>query len=122
MLGQVACLAQKHQVFVSVNLCETVAGEGNYNLQAVVDGTGRLVAKYHKTHPYFTTCFVTPSTVPVVTFNLSSTVTVGIFTCFDILFSQPVDSLLAKGIRVFSYSASIPKVFVLTLARVEGEK
>lgn len=111
VLRRLSCLARAHAIALSVNLCETVTSKGNFNTQIVVDHLGQVAAKYHKTHPYFGQCFETPQTMEVVSFNLSSSgPTVGIFTCFDIMFLQPVAALLARGIRVFSYSASIPGV------------
>lgn len=124
---QAACLAQTHNISVAINSCEALpegnaAGlpAGNYNVELVYEGgSGRLLANYRKTHVWFTNCFLSPATAELVTFTLpleptnssAGSLRLGIFTCFDILFSDPAAVLAdTYGIKHFVYSAAIPLV------------
>ena len=81
-----------------------------YNSQVVV-AAGRVLAVYPKFHPFFTDCFDKPA-LELTTFNtISSNVTVGLFTCFDVVFPEPKDVLVRQGVQYFSFSAAIPVVF-----------
>jgi len=93
---------------VSYNTCERDNITGSlYNTQAVIAG-GVLVAKYHKMHPWPGECFAVPPT-NMVTFTLQGTM-IGIFTCFDIMFTDPKDDLVKMGVKFFSYSSAIPLI------------
>ena len=88
-----------------------------FNTQVVVRGR-KVLATYRKFHPWATDCYDTPE-LQVRTFNLTTTgagpsssasETFGLFTCFDIVFPQPADSLFAEGVRFVSYSSAIPLI------------
>jgi len=55
--------------------------------------TGKLVAKYHKTHLYYEPCFKAGTGKPVY-FTSSFGVTFGIFICFDSIWPEPQLALL----------------------------
>eukprot|EP00300_Choanocystis_sp_HF-7_P027671 c32864_g1_i1.p1 GENE.c32864_g1_i1~~c32864_g1_i1.p1 ORF type:complete len:268 (-),score=39.42 c32864_g1_i1:8-700(-) len=102
---------------VSVNFCERDESDRFWNTNVVLDPMGQIVAKYRKTHPYFTNIFDTPPTPDYVIFNASFTnpprnVTFGIFTCKDILFPEPATGLVERGARLFLYSVDIEFSFV----------
>jgi hypothetical protein len=64
--ANVSCIAQQSGLWLSVNTCERTEA-GNYNTQLIFDNTGAFVAYYRKTHPFFTSCFLTPPTPMLVT-------------------------------------------------------
>jgi len=123
-----SCLAQQYGLAVAINTCEdatsgaTDAGDGdavgNYNTELVYDAEGRMVARYRKSHPFYAKCFLTPAQPDLVTFTLpasagdpsAGSLTIGVFTCFDIMFPSPGPVLAAQGVRHFVYSAAIPLV------------
>ena len=95
---------------MSVNICERATdGSGDlFNTQIIFsDQDGSLVARYRKSHPFFGGIFTKPSTPDFVSFNTSFGVSFGIFTCFDMAFSQPKDGLVERGLRAFVYSYAL---------------
>lgn len=113
---------QTKNLLVSYNTCQNNVNStapSFYNTQVVVGG-GKVVAIYHKFHPFITKCFDTPP-LGLVTFNtLVSNVTFGVFTCFDIMFSSPKEDLVHMGVKYFSYSAAIPLVFKAAIELFSG--
>ena len=112
----VGCGLMQHahlkETAVSINVCEVTPSNGTlFNTQVVVR-SGRVIAVYRKYHPFFTDCYSTPH-LEVVTFTIADNVTVGIFTCYDILFELPKDRLLQEGVKLFSYSVSMPLIDVV---------
>lgn len=117
-----SCAAQAAKAYVAVNTCElgTPVDDPSgavqaWNTQLVYDRSGALVARYRKSHPFFTKCFAKPSVPDLVTFNftapsLPTPLTMGVFTCYDILFSSPGPVLAEAGVEHFVYSAAIPLV------------
>lgn len=85
VLAKLSCMAAQagSEAYVSVNICEATE-DGNYNTQLVFGGKGQLVAKYRKSHPWMTSCYLKPEQPDLVTFPTSFAGTVGVFTCFDI--------------------------------------
>lgn len=122
----IACGAAKlsNSTIVSFNMCESsvssslllssqhsrdAAGVTFYNTQAIVQG-GRLVTRYRKFHPFYTSCFNTPS-LELITFPVSPAKQIfGVFTCYDIMFNDPKQDLVKNGVKFFSYSSAIPGV------------
>lgn len=105
-----SCMARNHSVWVSINSCEAAA-DGNYNTQLIFDADGAFVTSYRKSHPWYTSCFVTPATPDLVTFSVPFLdAPIGVFTCFDILFPSPGPALAKAGVRHFVYSSAIPLV------------
>lgn len=112
VVQQLAAAAKQNRIALSVNLCEEALGDGklaNFNTQVVLAPNGTLAAVYRKTHPFFGTCFTTPPQ-PDIVVTQTAGLQAGIFTCADILYKEPAASLLARGVRTFLYSASIPSV------------
>lgn len=95
---------------ISINLCErnsTANVTGHYNTQVVLKGR-TIIAVYRKFHVWDTKCFDRPE-LELVTFRLrEGSPRIGIFTCFDILFTDPKQKLIAEGVQYFSYSSAIP--------------
>lgn len=105
-----SCIAKQENIWVSINSCESTAA-GNFNTQLIFDSNGAFVTSYRKTHPWFTKCFLAPSTPELVSFTAPFfSQPIGIFTCFDILFSTPGPELVKQGVKHFVYSAAIPLV------------
>ena len=103
-----SCLARRHGVMLSVNVCEGQP-EGTYNAQLIFAADGTLVARYRKEHPFYHECFLAPpSGTPPVALPASFVggLELGVFTCLDIAFAEPAKSLLARGVRTFLYSSS----------------
>ncbi len=96
-LQLLACGAAELPVTVAYNTCELdVINNLRYNTQ-VVFSRGMVVTSYRKRHPWYPACFATP-TLELRTFPLHG-VDFGVFTCYDILFSDPKDLLVAQGVR-----------------------
>jgi predicted amidohydrolase len=110
MLSNIACPFVNSTLTISYNACEKGSSGDNvwYNTQVVVQG-GVVLAKYRKFHVWATKCFETPS-LELVTFTIGANYTFGIFTCFDILFADPKNDLVAMGVKYFSYSSAIPLI------------
>jgi predicted amidohydrolase len=108
--SRLACMALDHNISVAVNLCANDGG-ANYNVEAIFSADGVLVASYRKSHPFFSNCFAKPAAADVIAFHVPYvSFEVGIFTCFDILFTTPSNLLYSRGIRHFVFSSSIPAV------------
>jgi len=114
-LQHVACKAPQN-VTVSYNTVEQ-SGASVYNTQVIVRNKA-VIALYRKYHPFYTKCFAKPS-LELVTFEVKG-LTFGVFTCYDILFPDPKDDLVKKGIRYFSYSSAIPLIGQITVDLFSG--
>lgn len=110
-LSVIGCSEAARYATISYNTVEAVSGANGatqfFNTQVVVFN-GTIVARYRKFHPFYTDCFDTPL-LELVTFNVSGT-TFGVFTCYDIMFNDPKQDLVAMGITHFSYSSAIPLI------------
>lgn len=108
-LAIIACNAPP-KLTISYNGCETFVNGSTthyYNTQVIVRD-GLVIAKYRKYHVYDTECFDYPA-LELVTFDVLG-VTFGVFTCFDIVFPDPKEDLVKRGVKYFSYSSAIPLV------------
>jgi predicted amidohydrolase len=91
--------------YAMVNFCE-VDGSALYNVNFVLSSaTGKVVAKYRKTHPWFKHIFDAPQKPDLIVFN-----GFGMFMCYDILFDTPSVVLRKQGVSKFLYNAAIPIV------------
>ena len=77
----------------------------------------RRARVYRKFHPFWLTCFATPDLVYdnieiASRSDPSHSVKLGCFTCYDIVFSEPKDGLVKRGVKLFSYSSAIPLIGV----------
>eukprot|EP01065_Artemidia_motanka_P033117 TRINITY_DN40088_c0_g1_i1.p1 TRINITY_DN40088_c0_g1~~TRINITY_DN40088_c0_g1_i1.p1 ORF type:complete len:266 (+),score=95.29 TRINITY_DN40088_c0_g1_i1:56-853(+) len=112
---RLSCMAKNSSTFLSANVCEVDAEGRLWNSQLIFDDSGRLLANYHKTHPY-SKCFSAPEPghQQNVTVKVDD-VTFGVFTCKDILYHTPGVTLREMGYDKFLYCASIPVVGDLTI-------
>lgn len=107
-LSILSCASKSHpSVAISYNTCEVSTNGRLYNTQVVLRD-GLVVTSYRKLHPWYTECFDVPE-LQLRSFDVNGS-TVGVFTCKDILYHDPKASLLAAGVRVFSYSSAIELV------------
>ncbi|KAM5157367.1 biotinidase isoform 1-T3 [Mantella aurantiaca] len=106
VLQRLSCMAQGGRMFVVANLgtkvpCEHVDpkcppdGRYHFNTNVVFSDNGTLVASYFKHNLYFEYGFDTPPHVQHVIFH-TPFARFGLFTCFDILFYEPVITLIEK--------------------------
>ncbi|KAG8573041.1 hypothetical protein GDO81_012257 [Engystomops pustulosus] len=106
VLKRLSCMAAKSGLFVVVNLgtkrpCESLDpkcppdGRYHFNTDVVFSDKGALVASYFKLNLYFEFGFDTPPDVQYAVFDTHFG-RFGLFTCFDILFHEPVVNLIEK--------------------------
>ncbi|XP_056375887.1 biotinidase [Hyla sarda] len=106
VLQRLSCMASKSGMFVAANLgtrrpCDPLDpqcppdGRYQFNTNVVFSDKGALVASYFKQNLYFEFGFDTPPDVQYAVFDTRFG-RFGLFTCFDILFYEPVVSLIEK--------------------------
>ncbi|KAM3928534.1 biotinidase [Leptodactylus fuscus] len=106
VLQRLSCMALKSGMFVVANLgtkrpCASLDpkcppdGTYQFNTDIVFSDKGALVASYAKQNLYFEFGFDTPPDVQYGVFDTNFG-RFGLFTCFDILFHEPVVSLVEK--------------------------
>ncbi|XP_017764853.1 PREDICTED: vanin-like protein 1 [Eufriesea mexicana] len=100
-LRRLSCAAKRNRIYVVVNIAEKRFCECNdecpsnrkvcnyYNTNVVFDRSGKIIARYRKTHLFDEPGFETTVTPEIVTFDTDFGVRFGTFICFDILFSVP---------------------------------
>lgn len=117
ILRTVSCMASLNKIALLVNTIDSIAcdkaankdcpadGRFLYNTDMVLDETGALVAKYHKSHewPTLKPPYDQAPEPSQVTFKPSWGPEFGIFTCFDIAFSNPAVELARQGVSHFLY-------------------
>nr|XP_033786620.1 biotinidase isoform X2 [Geotrypetes seraphini]XP_033786621.1 biotinidase isoform X2 [Geotrypetes seraphini]XP_033786622.1 biotinidase isoform X2 [Geotrypetes seraphini]XP_033786623.1 biotinidase isoform X2 [Geotrypetes seraphini] len=107
VLQRLSCMARRGRMYVVANLgtkqpCEfsdprcPLDGRYQFNTNVVFSSNGTLLARYRKQNLYFEYAFDTPSEVDYVVFDTPFADKFGVFTCFDILFSEPAVSLIRK--------------------------
>ncbi|XP_075068402.1 biotinidase [Mixophyes fleayi] len=106
VLQRLSCMAASGGMFVVANLgtkvpCDALNphcpqdGRYQFNTNVVFSDNGTLVASYFKQNLYFEISFDAPPGVQHVAFDTPFG-RFGLFTCFDILFYEPVVSLIEK--------------------------
>ncbi|XP_073534034.1 biotinidase isoform X2 [Phyllobates terribilis] len=106
VLQRLSCMASKSGMFVVANLgtkrpCDHLDpqcpqdGRYQFNTDVVFNDKGLLVASYFKQNLYFEFSFDTPPDVQYGVFDTHFG-RFGLLTCFDILFYEPVVSLIEK--------------------------
>ncbi len=79
-------------------------GRYQFNTNVVFETNGALIAKYHKQNLYSGENNYFDAGAPssnCISFHTSFGVTFGTFTCFDLLYNEPGDCLLKKGVKNF---------------------
>jgi len=100
-----ATIARNCSIVMVANVCEKSSDGKLYNTEVAISETGKLLAKYHKMHPFLIQTFDTPTDKEVVTFETSFGVTFGLFICRDLLHSEPQTSILReRGVTQIAYS------------------
>lgn len=104
-----SCLAKNNSLWIVANMgdyqpCQAddtpcpADGHYQFNTDVVYDSNGTLIAKYHKINLYYEFMFDPSASKEAVSFETPFG-TFGVFTCFDILFRNPVVVLLKdKGV------------------------
>ncbi|KAM9308166.1 biotinidase [Gastrophryne carolinensis] len=106
ILQRLSCMANRGRMFVVANLgtkvpCEPLDpkcppdGRYQFNTNVVFSDNGTLVASYFKQNLYFEHGFDTPPDVQHAVFDTPFG-RFGLLTCFDILFFEPVVTLIEK--------------------------
>lgn len=101
-----SCLAKNNSLWIVANMgdyqpCQaddTVCpadGHYQFNTDVVYDSNGTLIAKYHKINLFFEFMFDPSTSKEAVSFETPFG-TFGVFTCFDILFRNPVVVLMKE--------------------------
>ncbi|MBU4483910.1 carbon-nitrogen hydrolase family protein [bacterium] len=110
-------LAQKHSVIIVAGLLEKKEGK-IYNNAVIFNRSGKMVAKYSKTHlcdipPFNETAFVTPGN-EIKVFEIEGVV-IGLTICFDIRFPEIYRKLTLDGAQLILHQAAFPTIRVATL-------
>ncbi|XP_011165375.2 vanin-like protein 1 isoform X2 [Solenopsis invicta] len=101
-LKKISCAARNNEIYVVLNIAEKEACTAEpctndkvfyYNSNVVFDRTGKIIARYRKTHLYEEHKFNVRAVPEVVTFDTDFGVKFGTFICFDILFHEPALNL-----------------------------
>ncbi|XP_076865994.1 biotinidase-like [Brachyhypopomus gauderio] len=112
VLHRLSCIARKNRLFLVANMADRQAcsratdphcppdGQYQFNTDVVFSDNGTLVARYHKQNLFFEASYDTPPKPEHTTFTTPFAGRFGVFTCFDILFKEPVVTLVEDmGIR-----------------------
>lgn len=123
LVVDLSCLAQEHNLYLSVNLSEqedcteesqlrrndtrpcSRLGINRFNTNVVFDRNGTVIARYRKWN-LFREGGVNQTTSPEISvFKTDFGVTFGQFVCFDLLFYEPAIQLIKMGIKNFIFPA-----------------
>ena len=107
LINKLSCIAKKHKMYVSVNLGEKLScslestlcprdGRHHYNTNIVFSRRGELIARYRKSHLYNEPMFESLLNPEFVSFTTDFGVTFGIIVCFDIMFHDPLLTVISK--------------------------
>ncbi|XP_023571541.1 biotinidase isoform X1 [Octodon degus] len=105
VLQRLSCMARKGEMFLVANLgtkqpCHSSDpacprdGRYQFNTNVVFSSNGTLVDRYRKHNLYFEAAFDSPRKVDHITFDTPFAGKFSMFTCFDILFFDPIVRLL----------------------------
>merc|ERR1712232_16968 len=101
ILTRISCLAIQYNIIIVLDMgdiqpCDKSLdsncpsdGRYQYNTQVAFDETGRLLAKYHKTHLFYEPQFNSAKPSDPTTFESSFGVKFGMMICFDMMFGHP---------------------------------
>ncbi|XP_030644371.1 biotinidase-like [Chanos chanos] len=106
VLQRLSCMALKNHLFLVANMpdrqdCDNLTdphcppdGRYQFNTDVVFSDNGTLIARYHKLNLFHEEEYDTPPECEHITFTTPFAGKFGVFTCFDILFYEPVMFLL----------------------------
>ncbi|XP_031620024.1 vanin-like protein 2 [Contarinia nasturtii] len=107
VLRKLSCAAQKAKKYVVINLYANEKDEHFsthlYNMAIVFDRQGTVIAKYRKYHLFGERGVERPKVPDLTTFTTDFGVTFGVAICFDLMFANPMETLIAHGIKNFVY-------------------
>lgn len=117
ILRALSCMARDNNLVIVANMgdrkpCNRSVdincpfwGENFYNTDVVFESDGKLIAKYHKIHLYSDekVVFTPGNHTSGTSFTTKFGVTFGVFTCYDILFTDPAECLLDSNIKNFIF-------------------
>ena len=135
ILQKLSCLAKQYGIVLVANMgdvqpCTSESCPKDqkhyFNTNVVFETDGTLVAKYHKVNLYAEEAKIfnpgVYSNTTCVSFDTSFGVAFGTFTCYDLLFHEPANCLLSKGIQNFvlptAWGSSYP--FYMSVAVQQG--
>ncbi|XP_019963111.2 biotinidase isoform X1 [Paralichthys olivaceus] len=113
ILQALSCMARRYNLYLVANMADLQPcplttspsspcppdGHWQFNTNVVFRSDGHLVARYHKQNLYFENAFDTPPQPEIITFETPFAGTFGLLTCFDILFHEPIITLVERGVR-----------------------
>jgi predicted amidohydrolase len=136
VLRTLSCLARNFSIIVVANMgerknCTHVSsadcppdGRYQFNTNVAFEANGALLAKYHKINLFGSEQIYFNPGKPsgCVSFVTSFGVEFGLFTCYDLLFTNPSNCLLAKGIKnyVFPTAWGNSYAFYMSIAIQQG--
>jgi len=117
-----ACMAKEYGILLVMNLCEVREcsngtinehhsdskaqsppcpsdGRFQWNTALVIDASGHMVVKYHKSHLFGGGAVFDQAAAEAVSFMSDFGVRFGIFICFDMMYTEPISQLLQEGVR-----------------------
>ncbi|KAM9838273.1 biotinidase [Aulostomus maculatus] len=120
VLQRLSCMARRYNLYLVANMADLQPcplkteppsscppdGRWQFNTNVVFRSDGLLVARYHKHNLYFEEAFDGPPQLEVITFDTPFAGRFGLITCFDILFQEPVITLLERGVRQLIFPAA----------------
>ena len=113
ILRNLSCLAREFSTILVANMGDVQTCEGmqrcpsdgryQFNTNVIFEADGTLITKYHKINLYDgeKDYFDAGDPSECVTFDTSFGVMFGAFTCFDLLYNEPGNCLLKKGVKNF---------------------
>lgn len=107
VLRKISCAARKAKKYVVINLYVNVKDDDFsthlYNMAIVFDRKGSVIAKYRKYHLFGEPGVERPKTPDLTTFTTDFGVTFGVAICFDLMFANPMETLIKNGVKNFVY-------------------
>jgi len=103
-VAALSCAARQNKIVIVANLAEWASG-ALYNTDVVLDSDGTLIAKYRKLNLWGESYMTVPQDCPIVNFTAFGEV-FGLFTCADLIYSFPAETLVQRGIKNFVMPAA----------------
>ncbi|XP_031620026.1 vanin-like protein 2 [Contarinia nasturtii] len=106
VLQTLSMVARNSKKYIVINLYvkEMVNSSTHlYNMVIVFDRKGNAIAKYRKYHLFGEYGVERPKVPDLTTFTTDFGVTFGIAICFDLMFADPMETLIRHGVKNFVY-------------------